>query len=80
VSCCGSQRAALRQDSAHIASPAHHWVAGAVEFEYTGHGQLTVTGPLTGVTYQFTGHGARVQVYGSDAPSIVSVPSLRLVR
>lgn len=80
MSCCGSQRAALRQDSAQTASPAHHWVAGAVEFEYTGHGQLTVTGPLTGVAYQFTGHGARLRVHGSDAPSLVSVPALRLVR
>jgi hypothetical protein len=48
-----------------------------VEFEYLGSGQLTVTGPLTGVVYHFASPGARVTVHGSDAPSLLSVPGLK---
>jgi hypothetical protein len=81
MSCCGSQRSALRAQ-APTASPTrtHHWASRAVDFEHTGTGALTVTGPLTGTVYRFSGPGARVRVHGADAPSLVSVPGLRLVR
>lgn len=80
MSCCGSKRAAVGQVSA---TPTHgaagHWTSGPVEFQYLGSGQLTVTGPLTGVVYHFASPGARVIVQGSDAPSLLSVPGLKPV-
>ena len=80
MSCCGSQRAAFRHESAAPAlSEASYWTSAPVEFEYLGSGQMTVTGPLTGVVYQFAAQGARVQVHGSDAPSLLSVPGLKPV-
>jgi hypothetical protein len=51
-----------------------------VEFEYSGHSQLAVTGPLTGVVYRFRGQGARLLVDGSDARSLVAVPGLKAIR
>jgi hypothetical protein len=60
-----------------ISGDAGHWTSGPVEFEYLGSGQLTVTGPLTGVVYHFASPGARVIVQGSDAPSLLSVPGLK---
>ncbi|WP_321477390.1 hypothetical protein [uncultured Paludibaculum sp.] len=81
MSCCGSQRAAARPTQAPGSSgDARHWSAGAVMFEYSGQGQLVVTGPLTGTVYRFGGGAGRVSVHGSDAPSLVSVPGLKLVR
>jgi hypothetical protein len=78
MSCCGSKRTAYRQVSATPNSgEAGHWTSGPVEFEYLGSGQLTVTGPLTGVVYHFASPGARVTVQGSDAPSLLSVPGLK---
>lgn len=51
-----------------------------VEFEYTGNGRLTVTGPITGTVYYFTAGGESVTVHGSDAPSLASVPGLRMTQ
>jgi hypothetical protein len=80
MSCCGSKRTAYQQVSATpISGAASHWTSGSVEFEYLGSGQLTVTGPLTGVVYHFASPGARVLVQGSDAPSLLSVPGLKPV-
>jgi hypothetical protein len=80
MSCCGSQRTALRQESStQTSGEASYWTSGPVEFEYLGSGQLTVTGPLTGVVYHFASPGARVIVQGSDAPSLLSVPGLKPV-
>jgi hypothetical protein len=81
MSCCGSQRAAARTAQSPGASgETRHWSTGAVQFEYSGQGQLVVTGPLTGMVYRFGGGMGRVSVHGSDAPSLVSVPGLKLVR
>ena len=87
MSCCGNQRSSIRQESsvrhAVTASPASasgHWTPGATQFEYTGNGQLTVTGPLTGQVYRFIGAGARVVIHGADASSLILVPGLRTVR
>ncbi len=81
MSCCGSQRAALRQETAQ-SSPGEpdYWAPAPIEFEYSGFSQLTVTGPLTGTVYHFASHGARVLVQGPDAPSLLSVPGLKPVR
>lgn len=82
MSCCGSQRASLRQTSTAPASSTavHTRVQADVSFEYSGNGQLTVTGPLTGQVYRFTPTAARLRVHGSDAPSLVSVPGLKPIR
>ncbi|MBZ5523141.1 MAG: hypothetical protein LAP21_12960 [Acidobacteriia bacterium] len=49
-----------------------------IEFEYTGNGRLTVTGPITGTVYYFTAGGESVTVHGSDASSLESVPGLKI--
>lgn len=81
MSCCGSKRTPLRQDAGTSTTGEQgYWTSGPVEFEYVGHSQLTVIGPLTGVVYQFNAQGARLIVNGSDAPSLLSVPGLRPTR
>jgi hypothetical protein len=81
MSCCGNQRTALRQEPSTPASgEPGYWTSAPIEFEYSGFNQLTVTGPLTGVIYQFTSHGERALVHGSDAPSLLHVPGLKPVR
>jgi hypothetical protein len=87
MSCCGGQRAALRQ-AAH--QTYQRPVPGGrttepnrqqdAEFEYTGQGQLAVTGPLTGVRYHFGAHGARLLVHAPDVPSLALVPGLMPTR
>ncbi len=78
MSCCGSKRAALRYEPvSSVRSESRYSNWGPVNFEYTGQGQLTVVGPLTGFVYHFVGNGACVRVEGSDAPSLVSVPGLK---
>ena len=80
MSCCGSQRTALRQDWNPVESgDIQYWTPGPIEFEYAGSGELTVTGPLTGIEYRFTANDRRVRVHGSDAPSFLSVPALKPV-
>ena len=82
MSCCGKGRTAYSQ--ANIGStPAtepQHWISTPIEFEYVGQGELTVTGPLSGMVYRFTPSVRRVSVHGSDAPSLLSVPGLRPLR
>ena len=81
MSCCGSQRRAMHSAATTTGrSEVKPWTSGIVEFEYSGRGQLSVTGPSTGTVYRFAAQGARVRVQGSDAPSLISVPGLRLVR
>ena len=50
-----------------------------VRFQYTGATGLTVLGPITGVRYRFTVHGAVVSVDARDAPSLAAVPNLSRV-
>ena len=50
-----------------------------VEFQYTGTGRLTVTGPISGKVYCFTQTGETVSVHGTDANSLVLVPGLKIV-
>ena len=81
MSCCGKQRSALRQGASPQPSAGPRRAATAdADFAYTGHGQLSVTGPLTGVVYHFAAHGARVRVHGPDVPSLLYVPGLKPVR
>lgn len=78
---CGNARTAVRQAARQTqwSAPAQDMRvtrSAGKEFEYTGHAQLAVTGPLTGTRYHFGGHGARVLVHASDVPSLALVPHL----
>jgi hypothetical protein len=78
--CCGDKRASYRQGPLPSgAAVINSWSTGSTDLEYSGQGQLTVTGPLTGTLYRFLGRGARVRVHGSDVPSLVLVPGLKPV-
>mgnify|MGYP006955697281 CR=1 FL=1 len=62
MSCCGNQRATLRQDQSLVEQgDLQYWTPGPTDFEYAGSGELTVTGPLTGIVYRFTADDRRVQ-------------------
>jgi hypothetical protein len=81
MSCCGNGRTAYNQ--ANIGSTPttenQYRITTPVEFEYSGQGELTVTGPLSGVVYHFTPSVRRVSVHGADAPSLLSVPGIHPV-
>ena len=77
MSCCGEKRSSFRQEPLSNTGVATHWSMGSMELEYSGQGQLTVQGPLTGSLYRFIGSGARVRIHGSDVPSLVLVPGLK---
>jgi hypothetical protein len=79
MSCCGGRRAAFhpRVVSATRSGNVSYRPPETIEFEYTGHGQLTVKGPATGVTYRFETHGYRLPVHGADAASLRNIPSLK---
>jgi hypothetical protein len=81
MSCCGSGRTAYSQANLGSTPPIENQyrISTPVEFEYTGQGELTVTGPLSGVVYRFSPSARRASVHGSDAPSLLSVPGLRPV-
>ena len=81
MSCCGSQRAALRQGAVSVAgngTTAYH--TGALEFEYYGGGALRIVGPMTGAIYNFAATGSRAVVQAADAPSLAMYAGLRPVR
>ena len=81
MSCCGSQRAAMRQGGSSSGSrSAAGYSTGALEFEYNGSGDLQVVGPMTGSVYNFSGSGSRVVVQAADAPSLAMNPALRPLR
>ena len=82
MACCGNQRVSSRQTGGVAADTATggFWKSGPVDFEYTGNGEMTVTGPLSGAVYRFSAHERRVRVQGDDAPSLAAVPGLRILR
>ena len=82
MSCCGKGRTAYSQANIGSTPPQEnqYWTSTPIEFEYSGQGELTVTGPLSGMIYRFSPSVRRVSVHGSDAPSLLSVPGLRPVR
>jgi hypothetical protein len=80
MACCGSQRAALRGGTVNGGMAAGTpFVPRAHEFEFTGAGELQMTGPFTGTLYTFRGRGARLRVDASDVASFVSIPNLRRI-
>jgi len=79
--CCGDARARYREETVSVTGGgAVPWSSRALQFEYTGQGQMTVTGPFTGMVYRFPRSGSRVQVHASDVPSLAAVPGLQPVR
>jgi hypothetical protein len=81
MSCCGNQRSALRQEWGTAEQrESEYFTFDSLEFEYSGNGELTVTGPLSGLVYNFSAGNRRVRVHGSDAPSLLAVPGLRPLR
>ena len=81
MSCCGKGRAAYGQSNIGSVQSyeSQYRITTPIEFEYSGQGELTVTGPLSGVVYRFTPSVRRVRVHGADAPSLLSVPGIRPV-
>ena len=81
MSGCGKGRAAYTQSNIGSTQSyeSQYRITTPVEFEYSGQGELTVTGPLSGIVYHFSPSVRRVSVHGSDAPSLLSVPGLRPV-
>ena len=81
MSCCGKGRTAYSQANIGSTPPTENQyrITTPVEFEYSGQGELTVTGPLSGVVYRFTPSVRRVSVHGADAPSLLSVPGIHPV-
>ena len=81
MSCCGKGRTAYSQANIGATAPQEnqYQITTPVEFEYSGQGELTVTGPLSGLVYRFNPSVRRVRVHGADAPSLLSVPGLRPV-
>ncbi|HEX3138925.1 MAG TPA: hypothetical protein VHQ87_02660 [Rhizobacter sp.] len=89
--CCGSNRAAARaavmaqaaQASQVPAPAAAGGAANAVSvimFEYLGHGDAVIRGPVSGRVYRFARSGERQQVDARDRPGLAAMPVLRWVR
>jgi hypothetical protein len=49
-------------------------------FEYTGKTAMTVLGPITGITYRFSGPGRRMAVDLRDRQSVAAIAQLHEVR
>ena len=80
MGCCGGQRASMRRDPVLSGSGnVQPWSPAATEFEYSGGGEISVTGPMTGVIYRFASGGPPVLVHAADAPSMVYIAGLRAV-
>jgi hypothetical protein len=83
MSCCGTRR---ERAVAALAPKVEHrpvTVAPArppILFEYTGKTSLAVVGPLTRLTYRFSGPGVVVPVSAADAGAVSAVPNLRRSR
>ena len=81
MSCCGGKRAALRNGGSSTGAVfPPEYSTGALEFEYSGSGEMQVVGPMTGSIYNFAGNGSRVVVHAADAASVAMNPALRPVR
>ena len=81
--CCGRRSSLTGRGPAQTISgrpsPSGRFRQRRVLFQYTGATGLTAQGPITGVRYRFTGHGAVVSVDARDAPSLAAVPNLSRV-
>jgi hypothetical protein len=89
MSCCGKGRSQFQtartiSNSNAGYAPAQDTRVDApstsVRFEYAGNTGLTVRGPITGRNYRFNGPGEQNVVDRRDAPSLMAVPKLRVIR
>ncbi len=87
--CCGRNRIAVSQT--RVSSPTSRAVqtspafasrqrTSVAYFEYTGKTAMTVTGPVSGMTYRFATPGSRVAVDLRDQKRVAAVPGLVQVR
>lgn len=77
MSCCGQKRTQWRNE--YTAPAPSSAPGGRVFFRYLGKTGVTVTGPVTGRSYQFTTAGATAAVDPRDAPSVAAVPHLQQI-
>jgi hypothetical protein len=82
---CGNKRNAYAQQSYNLSSGAageqpvkKMWAD--VQFEYTGHSALTVTGGVTGKRYRFNHPGDIKLIDYRDASGMMAVPLLKKVK
>jgi hypothetical protein len=88
MSCCGGQRAALRQATRQTYRTPELSTGSVIdrnrppsmELEFSGQGQLAITGPQTGIRYHFAARGSRVLVHAADVASLALVPGLSPAR
>jgi len=57
---------------------ANRWSAGRTELVFSGQGRLTVTGPVTGIEYQFIAGGSPLRVHPWDFRSLAAISGLTL--
>ena len=51
-------------------------LVSAAFFEYTGEAAMTMTGPVSGITYRFAGSGSRAVMDLRDWKSATAIPHL----
>jgi hypothetical protein len=78
MSCCGKWTTSMRYDPHVDVRDANRWSAGRTELVFSGPGRLIVTGPLTGIEYQFDGGGPPLRVHPWDVRSMTAIPGLTL--
>jgi hypothetical protein len=76
MSCCGSRRASMRYDPRVDIRNANRWSAGRTELMFSGQGRLTVTGPVTGIEYEFISGGPPLRVHPWDFRSLAATSAL----
>ena len=87
MACCGQDRQALNTSAANrgrgtAGYPTKTFTPSPLPsavFEYIGDRVLTVVGQGTGLTYRFSGRGARYTVDGRDRVSLARIAQLREV-
>jgi len=78
--CCGKNRQLARNttNQSRAVRPSLPPVApSSAVFQYAGHSEMVVIGPVSGRAYRFRGPGARVEVDPRDRASLGSIPNLR---
>jgi len=79
--CCGKMSTRLQTNNqlATPGVPMRVSPQGGTTFEYVGRTGATVVGPVSGVTYRFSGAGSRRRVDPRDRPGLARVPVLKHV-
>ena len=78
MACCGQRRAQVSMSGKMAkATKPYRPTPRAVLYEYTGTTGMSVTGPVSGLTYRFGLPGAKLQIDARDASSMAGLPNLR---